>query len=157
VLWAALVAGLVIGLAAGAARRVRRTRKLGLAEPPGIDPAEVAEIDARFAAVDAEQAQHRDRRLALQLNPLVERRVPARGVEAGPGRQAARIRFADGTTVLVRGADPGDVGVLASWVRGRSVLPASCSTDVDGTRLVFGSPRGRRTLSVLVTGFDQPD
>jgi hypothetical protein len=156
VLWAVLVAGLVVGLLGTALGRLRRAGPTG-SEESQIDPADTADIDARFAAVDADQVPRRDLRLALRLHPLVERRVPARGVAAGPGRRGARVRFADGTTVLVRGADPGDVGVLASWVRERSVLPASCSTEVDGTHLVFASPRGRRTVSVIVTGFDQPD
>ena len=50
------------------------------------------------------------------------RRVPARAVEAAPERRAVRVRFADGTQLLVRGTTPGDAGVLARWLRDRTVL-----------------------------------
>jgi len=59
--------------------------------------------------------------------------------------------------VLARGADPGDIAVLAAAMRQRSMPPATCATDADGTHLVFRWPGRRRTLSILVTGLDQPD
>ena len=59
-----------------------------------------------FAEAEAEEARRRDARLAILIAPLVARRVPARIIEAVPSLHAARIRFADGTSVLVRGAHP---------------------------------------------------
>jgi hypothetical protein len=114
-------------------------------------------MQGRFAAVVADEGETRGRRLEVRLDPLVKRAVPARAVEAAPGLPSARVRFADGTTVVARGDVPGDVGVLALWVRRGSVPPLSCSTDAEGAHLVFGSPDGHRTLSLLVTGLDQPE
>ena len=114
-------------------------------------------MEGRFAAVVAAEAESRRRRLAVHLDPLVQRAVPARAVEAAPGLPSARVRFADGTTVVARGETPGDVGVLALWVRRGAVPPLSCCTDAAGAHLLFGSPGGHRTLSLLVTGLDQPE
>jgi hypothetical protein len=106
--------------------------------------------------VEADHARDRDAHVAVRLQPLVDRRVPARVVEAVPALHAARIRFADGTAVFVESSVPGDVAVLASWVRGRSVLPAACSTSTRGTHLLFKSPTRARDVCVRVTGVDQP-
>jgi hypothetical protein len=111
----------------------------------------------RFAAVDAEDRRHRDDRLAARLSLVVERRVPLRVVEAVPGLRAARIRFADGTAVLARGFTPGDIGVLASWVRARSVVAVACRAGTAGVQLVFRAPGSRHGLAVGVIGFDQGD
>ena len=114
-------------------------------------------MEHRFAAVVAGESEVRDRRLAVRLQPLVQRAVPARTVEAAPGLPSARIRFADGTTVVAQGHGPGDVGVLALWIRRTSVPPITCSTDADGVHLDFALPGTRRRLSVRVTGLDQPE
>lgn len=137
-------------------RRRRRRAPSDPSEVEGVEPADVAELAGRLAAVDAEQARARDATLARRLRPLVDRRVPLRGVEAVQEVRASRLRFADGTAVVVRGDVAGDVGVLAMWVRSASVPAASCSRDADGVRLVFAPPRGRRHVSVVVTGLDQP-
>jgi hypothetical protein len=124
--------------------------------PTGTGAVEAAAIDAPFDAVHTTVRQ-RDGVLASRLLPLVERRVPARSVEAAPDLGAARLRFADGTTVLVRGSVPGDHARLAGAVRQRSVPLEAFRTDGDQTCLVFDWPGRRRTLSVLVTGLDQPE
>jgi hypothetical protein len=123
---------------------------------PLVGRDEAADIDARLAAVLADWGDHRTS-LAIRLQPLVERQVPARCIEAAPHHRATRIRFADGTTVLARGTAPGQVAVLAAEIRLRSLPPAACTTDEEGTYLLFGWPGRRRTLSILVTGMDQPD
>ena len=75
--------------------------------------------------------------LLAHLQPLVARKVPVRGVEPVPELRTVRVRFADGTAVVVRGEVAGDAGVLASVLRDHTVLPSACSTDAAGTRLVF--------------------
>jgi hypothetical protein len=123
----------------------------------GLDPSDTADLDARFSAVEAEQAEERNRRLARDLQPLIDRRIPARSIERAPGVGAARIRFADGTAVFVRGVASGDVGVLAALMHRRAVPPEACAATADGTRLTFGWPGRRQRVSVVVTGLDQPD
>ena len=155
------VLALVAVIAAGRRRRSRRPELAAVearaAVDDGLDPADAAELDERFSAVEAEQAVERNRRLVLELQPLVDRRVPARSIERAPGVGAARIRFADGTAVVVRGVARGDVGVLAALMHRRAVPPEACSSGADGTRLTFGWPGRRQRVSVVVTGLDQPD
>ncbi len=139
------------------ARHSVRPRSPVLALPGGTGGAEAAEIEAMFAAVDADRHT-----LALWLSrklfPLVERGVPPRVIEAAPVPRAARLRFADGTTVVVKGTSPGDLAVLAMAMRHGSVRPAACRTDPKGsTQLLFSWPDGRRRLSLRVVGLDQPD
>jgi hypothetical protein len=105
----------------------------------------------RVAAIERADAS-----VEAVVRPLVARGVAVRCIEPVPSLKLARVRFADGTAVVVRGDTPGDVGVLVSVLRDHAVRAASCSTDAGGTHLVFGWSGGRRTLSVRVTGLDQP-
>ncbi len=154
-----VVTGLVVAVAAAVtivlARR-RRRRPGGYDEAP-LDPADVADLTARFARVDADQAATQRALLEYHLRPLVVRRVPVRCIEVVPQLRTTRVRFADGTAVVVRGEVAGDAGVLASVVRQHRVLPADYRTDDAGTHLVFDWFDGRRHMSLLVTGLDQPD
>lgn len=149
------LSGQAIGSLRSFRHRPARVRPvLGVA---GVDPHEASEIDAMLNAVSADVSDLA-LRLTWRLNPLVQRSVPARAIEAAPVPQAARLRFADGTAVVVRSAVPGDVGVLALAMRRGSVRPAACATGPDGaTRLVFTWPGGRHGLSLRVLGLDQPD
>jgi hypothetical protein len=141
---------------ARARERIRR-RSIDRATSSGIDPHDLADLEQRLAAVSDEQARHRDARLVFQLQQVIERRVPVRRVEAVASVSAPRIRFADGTAVLVHGENAGDVGVLAAWVHQQSVVASACSADAAGTHLVLAAYGSHRTMSVLVTGLDQPD
>jgi hypothetical protein len=120
----------------------------------GFDPSDLAELEAVFAAVEAEQRRGQVIQAAPILRRLVSRRVPARAVEAAPEQRAVRVRFADGTQLLVRGRTPGDAGVLARWVRDRTVLPVTWLEAEGETRLTFGSPQRRGHLGFVVTGVD---
>lgn len=132
-------------------------RERGPLDLSGVDPVEASEIEAMLSAVSTGVGDLA-LRLSWRLNPLVQRCVPARVIEAGPVPFAARLRFADGTAVVVKSAVPGDVGVLAVAMRRGSVKPAACRTDADGaTRLVFTWPGRHRDLSLRVVGLDQPD
>jgi hypothetical protein len=126
-------------------------------EPDGFSDGDLADLDGAFAAAEAEEARHRDARLAVLVAPLVARSVPARVIEPAPGLHAARIRFADGTSLLVRGRTPGDVGVLARWVRERRVVPVGCSTNDGRTELAFRVGGRSSPFVLLLTGLDQPD
>ncbi|MGA3218478.1 MAG: hypothetical protein ABSE77_05270 [Acidimicrobiales bacterium] len=139
------------------ARHSVRPHSPVLALPGGMGPAEAAEIEAMFAAVEAD-GRTLALRLSRKLHPLVERGVPPRVIEAAPVPRAARLRFADGTTVVVKGTSPGDLAVLAMAMQHGSLRPAACRTDPQGsTQLLFSWPDGRRRLSVRVVGLDQPD
>ena len=134
----------------------RRTPTARPAEP-SLDPADLAELEGRWQLVDEDHHRRRAELLCSRLRPLVDRRVPVRVVEPIPALRVVRIRFADGTAVVGRGEVAGDAGVLAALVRTKSVWPGSFRTDADGTHLRFDWSGGRRHMSVLVTGLDQPD
>lgn len=154
------VCALVCGLMARAHRH-REQRAPGPTTPSGavleqlIDPGDVAELEARWHALDADHRRLNEL-LVARLRPLVDRRVPVRVVEPIPTRHVVRIRFADGTAVVGRGEIAGDAGVLASLARQQSVWPRSLTTDASGAHVVF-SWSGGRCVTVLVTGLDQPD
>ena len=120
----------------------------------GFDPSDLAELESTFAAVEAEQVRGQVIQAAPVLRRLVSRRVPARAVEPVPERRAVRVRFADGTQLFVRGRTPGDAGVLARWLRDRTVLLETWLEDEGEARLTFASPQRRGHLGFVVTGVD---
>jgi hypothetical protein len=134
-----------------------RSERSDVPDPGVLDPADVADLEALFDGVDQGEAVRRVVLLESRLRPVVERRVPVRAIEPVPGLHVSRMRFADGTTVVVRGFEPGDVAVLASVIRKRTVLAGACASDARGTHLDFDVSGGRRTMSLLVTGLDQPE
>ena len=126
-------------------------------ELPGVDPLDVADIGDRLGDIDAEHRASRDAVLLAHLQPLVTRKVPVRCVEPVPDLHIVRVRFADGTAVVVRGEVAGDAGIVASVLRDHAVLPSACSTDAAGTRLVLDWSGGRNRVAMRVAGLDQPD
>ncbi len=142
------------------ARWHRGNRSSPAADPigsAGFDPADTAEISARLSAIEDEQADARGRRLLGLVQQLVDRGVPARVVEVAPTFSDARIRFADGTTVVARGDTAGDLGILAALMRECSVVPSSCAIDARGVHVEFTWPANPRRVSVRVIGVDQPN
>ena len=97
-------------------------------------------------------------RLSWRLRLLVQRSIPPRAIEAAPVPRAARLRFADGTTVVVHGTMPGDLGILAIAMKYGSVKPTACSLSPEGNaRLSLAWPGANHRLSLDVVGLDQPD
>jgi hypothetical protein len=128
-----------------------------MAVPGGVAPAQAAEIEAMFASVDA-GGRALALRLAVKLGPLVQRGVPPRMLEPAPVAKAARLRFADGTTVVVKATSPGDLAVLAMAMQRGSLRPTACLSGPDGGAwLQLRGPDGRYRLSIRVVGLDQPD
>jgi hypothetical protein len=130
----------------------------GLFGPPAATGApEMADIEAVLTPDDTDRREFA-RRLSSRLSPLVQRGVPPRVIEAAPAPRACRLRFADGTTVLVQVSVPGEVGALAVTMRHGSLKPTGCTTDRDGSAHLFlSSSAEHRWLSLHVVGLDQPD
>ena len=123
----------------------------------GIDPTGVGEVEAVLAAVDTDRRDFA-LRLSSRLQPLVRRGVPPRVIEGAPVPRTARLRFADGTTVLVKVDVPGELGTLAVIMRRGSLKPAALKTDFDGSaRLLLSCSDEHRGVSLHVVGLDQPD
>jgi hypothetical protein len=130
---------------------------LGWPEASPADQAEELEAVLVAAGTDTDRRQFA-RRLSSRLEPLVQRGIPPRAIEAAPVPRAARVRFADGTTVLVKVAVPGELGNLALTMRHGSLKPAGWTTDPDGSaRLLLSLADPHRPLSLHVVGLDQPD
>jgi hypothetical protein len=124
---------------------------------PGPGDAREAEINDLLAGVDGRDGQFR-LLLAAHLRPLVQRGVPPRGIEAGPVPRAARLRFADGTTLVVSSLVPGDLAVLASAMRLCSARPLAVIAGPGGhLRLLLTCPGRSSGLTLSVIGLDQPD
>jgi hypothetical protein len=124
-----------------------------------LDPVDLAELDERFAVVGDEERLLQQALLRVRVEPLVERRVPVRAVEALSELRIVRVRFADGTALVVRGVTPGDAGRLAMLIRRHRVVPCSCTPEPDGEqgmRVVFGWESDRHHLALRVSGLDQP-
>ena len=139
-------------------RGVRRSRHAPVAAvspTDPIDPIDCAELESRLSIVGSDE--HLAQRLAIRVAPLIARQVPVRGVEPAPSLRAMRIRFGDGTTVIVRGLAPGDAAVLGVALRDHPVPPAACTTLDDIVLLSFHFPAGHRHITVQLLGLDQPD
>lgn len=114
------------------------------------------EIDEVFARVERENAPDVSLLVASRLDPLVRRCVPVRAVRAAPGRNSARICFADGTVVLARGRRPGGIAELALQVHRHTVCMESWTREADVTTMnLRWAPRGG--VAVVAVGLDQAD
>lgn len=136
-------------------RTVAGAGTVGLSGAPPIVPE--GELEAVLAAADLDRDGFA-LRLSSRLQPLVQRGVPPRFIEAAPVPRAARLRFADGTTVLVKTAVPGELGTLVLTMRQGSLRPVGWGTHPDGSaHLLLSCPVEQRCLSLHVVGLDQPD
>lgn len=94
----------------------------------------------------------------LPLETLRSRRVPVRGVEPGPLTGVGRLRWGDGTVMLVVSARPGDLSrVLRSLETRRSLTLASYEPSEEGPLLTLAGGVGREPVRLVVVGRDQPD
>ena len=94
----------------------------------------------------------------LPLETLLSRRVPVRGIEPGPVTGVGRMRWGDGTVMLVAAARPGDLSrVLRTLATRRSLTLGSYELTEDGPRLTLRGATGREPVQLIVVGPDQPD
>lgn len=94
----------------------------------------------------------------LPLATLLSRRVPVRGLEPGPVTGVGRMRWGDGTVMLVASARPGELGrVLRSLETRRSLILQSYEPGEAGPLLTLAGGVGREPVRLVVVGPDQPD
>lgn len=94
----------------------------------------------------------------LPLARLLSRRIPVRGLEPGPLTGVARMRWGDGTVMLVAAARPGDLSrVLRTLATRRSLTLAAYEDGEDGPLLTLHGAVGREPVRLVVVGRDQPD
>lgn len=160
----AVVAALVVAVV----MLPRRPRRL-----PALPPVAAAEFTASalntlgLADEDAKELWELGRRvedefglvpvqiLVNRLGSVVRRKVPLRAVRPGPARGLARICFADGTTLQVRGRQVGDLGQLAVTTLTHKVWVSDFHAEHSSVVLDLDWNRGR--VSVLAVGLDQAD
>ncbi|WP_353081321.1 hypothetical protein [Tessaracoccus lapidicaptus] len=95
--------------------------------------------------------------LAEALLRVRNRAAPLRHAEAFGSEGAVRLRFADGTTVLVRGDGKGGLGLAAvAAVRGETVLLSELRVTQAGIHGALSWGR-RHRVDFDVLGADQPD
>lgn len=98
--------------------------------------------------------------LGLRLDHLRSRSVPVRGVHPGPSEGVSRLRWADGTTLLVRSQRPGSMAQVAAWLhRGTPVLVERWERRGASLVLLLRARTALRVLrlGVVVMGPEQPD
>lgn len=154
------VVALLVGFAVRRARRAPPTSRVEVARPPEerlLDPGDRAELDALLASVQLDEHEAQAAHLTSGVRSVIEHRVPLRTVEAVWSLRAVRLRFSDGTALLVSGAGAGAMGLLALQVKEGSVCLIRCRPEAAGTTLVFDGPRGPMAMLVRSASLDQPE
>ena len=117
--------------------------------------------DELAAALDATAAEHSasfSRRMIYTLDRLCKRGTPLRGVEAFNDDGVVRIRFADGTTLLVRGDGAGALSAVAVAVmRSQPVLLTSAQEKESGVFAALRWPGAAHPATIRIIGRDQPE
>ena len=127
------------------------------APPPmlNLDEADASELLDIERRVEEEFGLAPVQILLNRLGNVVRRQVPLRAVRPGPSRGLARICFADGTTLQVRGRQVGDLGYLAATAITQKVWVSDFHAEHSNVVLDLDWSRGR--VSVLAVGLDQAD
>ncbi|MGO0575532.1 hypothetical protein [Ornithinimicrobium panacihumi] len=98
------------------------------------------------------------RELRATLDGLVRRAVPVRGIAPGPVTGVARLRFGDGTTLLVVSAmGPQVARVVRALYQQHPVTLSDVEESPEGTLLTLEGVPGRRPAQLWLLGPDQPD
>lgn len=156
-----LVAGAVVMVLVlvGVAPRLIKTRRSRASAPDndhlGLDEADAAELAELSRRFDAEYAAAGVQVMLNRMGEVVRRNVPVRAVAPGPVKGLARIRFADGTTLQVRGRHAGDLGQLAVTTITQRVLVSAYRPEHNSVVVDLDWRRGR--VSVVAVGLDQAD
>lgn len=116
------------------------------------------ELSAVLEATAAEHSASFARRMAYTLDHLHRRGTPVRGVEAYNDDGVVRIRFADGTTILVRGDGAGALSHAAvAVVRSQAVLLTGVRETASGVVAALRWPGAAHPVTIHVIGHDQPE
>lgn len=153
------IVGVIVSLAVVVRRPVQRGKVPPFQPLPvsllGLDDSDAAELFEMGRRVEQEFGLAPVQILLNRLGNVTRRSVPLRSVRPGPARGLARICFADGTTVQVRGRQMGDLGQLAVTAITQKVWMSNYHAEHSNVVLELDWKRGH--VSVLAVGLDQDD
>ncbi|MFT3833671.1 MAG: hypothetical protein QM711_10185 [Micropruina sp.] len=153
------VVGALVGIVVGLMRRPKSSRWLPDRVLPipdlGLAESDLAELSAVGHRVEQEFGVAPVQVLLHRVGNVVRRSVPLSAIRPGPARGLARMCFADGTTLQVRGRQVGDLGQLAVTAITHKVRV--CDYHAEDSRVVLDLEWGRGRASVLAVGIDQAD
>lgn len=137
----------------GARRRAEEESSLGFAA------ADLQELQQRLADAAQQVIDSGAGGLHRRLTSLRARRTPLRRVSPAPHEpETARLHFADGSTVIVRGRHPGDLVVLAYRAQRVSMTITEVERSPEGLRVhLYGRGPTEARAVVLALGLDQAD
>lgn len=154
----AVVAALV-AIVVGMMRRPKKFRRARTSarasEELCLRESDLAELTAAGHRIEQEFGVAPVQVLLHRVGNVVRRSVPLSAVRPGPARGLARMCFADGTTLQVRGRQVGDLGQLAVTAITHKVRV--CDYHAEDSRVVLDLEWGRGHVSVLAVGIDQAD
>ncbi|MFT3970543.1 MAG: hypothetical protein QM695_09740 [Micropruina sp.] len=134
----------------------RRTRSAPWTpEELGLLESDLAELTAIGHQIEREFSRAPVQLLLHRVGNVKRRNVPLRAVRPGPTHGLARMCFADGTTLQVRGRHVGDLGHLAVTAITHNVRVSDFHAEQ--SRVVLDLDWDRGHVSVLAVGLDQDD
>lgn len=148
------ILGAVFGLILMVYLGGRKPRRRGGEREPGFDPSDLNELSGRMSTIATVYGEGDTVELTRRLQRLIDKQWPVHSIAAAPAREATRIRFIDGTTLLVKGESV-RLARLAHERRHHPVRLAASRTDSVGTQLTFVYRGGHFATSLV--GFDQAD
>ena len=116
-----------------------------------------AELEAAFAAVEAEALAARRKLVRVRLESLRSHHVPLRRVTTSPGPGVARLGFADGTGVLARAQRSGDFATIVRLHHRGGLVVTGYADHPDGVVVALETSVGRGRCELVVVGLDQSD
>lgn len=135
---------------------LRRTRPQQPVDPTAAatELPEDPELAARLSRGEQELQELSTSAVIAQLEPVIRRAAPLRGVRRAPAKGTTRLLFADGTVVLVR-SQGGPLALLAIRLQHESILLVACRPIGSCAELEFSTGRG--PVKALAVGLDQAD
>lgn len=149
----ALLLGLLVVRQHGAGRS---SRPLATGEVDDLFSGADDDLQSRLETAYQEAGHSKEVLVSAQLDLIRDRQVPLRSVRPAPSEHTARLRFANGTTVIARAARPGQIYQLAMALQRHHVTLRSWTLQGESMALVLQWPPDG-TADLIAEGLDQAD
>lgn len=115
-----------------------------------VAPQDAQDLIEAAATISLDYAATSPHVIAQDLRRLRARGVPIRRVAAKPAvHGVAELHFADGTSVMIRGRHPGDLGRIAVCALQGHLWLEDCEADPHGVTLRLRTPNGSHDVVAL--------